>query len=77
VKATGTFPGTSIELPLKGLLIWLNPFTGIIEGVRRPIIDGTPPHWTALLSSALWAALSILIGRRVFRRLAHTAIRKF
>lgn len=77
VAVTATLPGTAVELPLRNMLIWLNPFTGIIEGVRRPIMEGLPPHWTALLASALWALVVIFIGRRVFRRLAHAAIRMF
>lgn len=77
IPESATLPGTSIELPLQTMLIWLNPFTGIIEGVRRPIVDGLPPHWPALLASAIWALVAILVGRRVFRRLADSAIRMF
>ena len=53
----------------------LNPFVGILEGVRRPFHDGAPPLWGALGWSALWAVAFWVVGRLVFRRLNADAVR--
>jgi ABC-type polysaccharide/polyol phosphate export permease len=60
---------------LRGRYVALNPFAGILEGVRRPVHAGLPPDWSALAWSALWAVLLLLAGRFVFRRLAADAVR--
>jgi len=59
----------------RGLYVAVNPFAGILEGVRRPIHAGLPPDWEALAWSAGFAALVLVAGRLVFRRLAPAAIR--
>lgn len=53
----------------------LNPFVGIFEGVRRPILEGLPPLWDALGWSALWAVTLCFVGRTLFRRWSHDVIR--
>jgi ABC-2 type transport system permease protein len=53
----------------------LNPFAGLMEGVRRPIHDGLPPDWVALGWSAAWAVGVLVVGRWVFRRFKNQAIR--
>ncbi|MHC4844567.1 MAG: ABC transporter permease [Planctomycetota bacterium] len=53
----------------------LNPFVGILEGVRRPVHDAAPPLWGALGWSALWAVALWIVGRMLFRRLSADAVR--
>lgn len=59
----------------RGLYMALNPFVGVMEGIRRPIADGLPPLWDALAFSAAWAVLLIIVGQAVFRRLSTESIR--
>ena len=53
----------------------LNPFVGLLEGVRRPLHDGLPPPWEALGWSAAWAVGVLVAGRWVFGRLQNAAVR--
>jgi ABC-type polysaccharide/polyol phosphate export permease len=57
------------------IYIYCNPFAGMLEGVRRPIHDGLPPHWQALAASAVWAVAVLCLGRLLFVRLRNDAIR--
>jgi len=44
------------------IYIYVNPFVGILEGIRRPIHDGLAPNWEALAASAVWALTVLFFG---------------
>ena len=50
------------------LLDWVNPVAPFVEGFRHVLYYGTAP-WGQVLYAAIAAAIAILIGRAVFRRL--------
>ena len=47
---------------------WLNPLSPPIEAVRAPLFAGTLPHWGDALYLVLAAAVALLLGAAVFRR---------
>ena len=71
----GLYSVEQIPERYRGAYEALNPFAGLLEGVRRPIYDGLPPNWKALGWSALWSCLLLCVGLRVFRRFNHQAIK--
>lgn len=71
----GLYPLARVPESVRPLYEALNPFAGILEGVRRPIHAGLQPEWGALAWSALWAVVLLVVGRFVFRRLAPDAVR--
>jgi lipopolysaccharide transport system permease protein len=43
-------------------LLDLNPFTPLVRGYRRALLEGAPPDWAGLLYFTLCAALVFLLG---------------
>lgn len=51
------------------LLAWVNPISPFIETIRAVLFDGTVPDWGRLVYVAAAAALALVVGIIVFRRL--------
>ena len=56
---------------LARFLDW-NPLTGVIEGVQRVVVRNQWPEWEGLVYPAIFLALSLLLSRLVYRRVAST-----
>ena len=50
-------------------LNWVNPIAPFIEAARAIIYNGTGPGWGRLLYAAIAAAVALLVGRAIFRRM--------
>jgi ABC-type polysaccharide/polyol phosphate export permease len=50
-------------------LNWINPLAPFIEAVRAILYSGTSPGWGRLLYAACAAAVSLVLGRALFRRM--------
>lgn len=55
-------------------LFYFNPLTGIIDGYRNIILDGKPPDFSYLASSAIFSVLVFIVGYRVFKKLEYTLV---
>ena len=64
-----------IPADLRDTYVAVNPLAGIIEGIRRPLFDASPPLWDALGWSAVWAVGLFVVGHWMFKRLGNDAIR--
>ena len=51
------------------LLSWVNPIAPFIEGLRAIVFYGRSPGWGRILYTLAIAAVSIVLGRLLFRRL--------
>lgn len=49
-------------------LYMLNPMTPIIDGFRRTLVEGLPPHWGQLWPVTVASALVLLLGYWHFKR---------
>ncbi len=56
--------------PLVGTLLnWVNPLAPFIEGVRAIIYGGGGPGWGRVIYAVCAAAVSLVLGRALFRRM--------
>jgi lipopolysaccharide transport system permease protein len=63
------YPVTQVDPSYRWLYALLDPVVGPLEGFRRVLAVGTTPDWGLLALSALSAALLVIVGQRVFKRL--------
>jgi lipopolysaccharide transport system permease protein len=65
------YPRSAMPPSLARFLDW-NPLTGVIEGVQRVVVRNQWPEWEGLVYPAIFLALSLLLSRLVYRRVAST-----
>lgn len=68
--SSAQFPAVARHPWARILLEWVNPIAPFIEALRRVIYDGAGPGWGRGLYIGLAAAVMLVAGRAVFRRLA-------
>ena len=62
-------PGVDEHPWARTLLEWVNPVAPFIDAARDVLYAGAAPGWGTLLYIAVAAAVALLVGRLVFRRL--------
>lgn len=51
------------------MLILLNPVAAMVGAYRRVLLEGAWPQWSGMIVIAAWAALALLAGTFIFKRL--------
>ena len=65
------YPQSAMPPALARILEW-NPLSGVIESMQRVIVLHQWPDWQRLLYPAIFLALSLVLSRLVYRRVAST-----
>lgn len=47
----------------------INPMVAVVDGYRRSVLGGMPPHWNLVLFAALGAATYLIVGYTAFKKL--------
>ena len=64
-----SFPGVHRHAWIKPVLRWANPVAPFVDAIRSVVFDGRGPGWATVAYVLGAAALSLLVGQAVFRRL--------
>jgi lipopolysaccharide transport system permease protein len=65
------YPLSAVPAGWRGLYI-LNPMVGVIEGFRRALVQGAPPHYQALAISALVSLILLPLAFMYFKHVEST-----
>jgi ABC-type polysaccharide/polyol phosphate export permease len=63
------YPLDIVPSSIQGVYVAINPLGAVIDGYRRTVLEGLPPDWNLALPAAISAAVVLVVGYALFKKM--------